>query len=435
VIRMKLAVEEMSPSERRKLLRDFDDLKLRLMEIKMSMELTSSDEAAEREYADPALLDGVTESILKPGTSIIEYFVGKESSYAWLIQQNMITMRELPDVATGYPPASLFVDLLSQEEEQPYLSVGARLYRDLIAPFEDDLRGSQLLIIVPDDVLNYLPFENLPAGTESGAPGEPHFLVERYNISYAPSLSILLHLMVDHSSGSQASGGILAVGDPIEERPGGPWERFYGMFTGTPEQESETTFMKLEEECFPRLKKTGDEVRRIMKFFPESRRTLLLGTEANEAAFREKCLDRYQVIHFATHGIYDDYNPELSGLVLSNSSRGEDGFLLVDEITKLDLNCSLVVLSGCQTGVGKYIRGEGIVGLSRAFLSSGASTVVASLWEIGDESTADFMEEFYRGFTGGLGKSEALASAKRHMIEKGRNYRCWAPFILIGDYR
>jgi CHAT domain-containing protein len=141
-------------------------------------------------------------------------------------------------------------------------------------------------------------------------------------------------------------------------------------------------------------------------------------------------------IHFATHGAISDERPQYSGLMLTLSESGkEDGLLQVYEIFNLKLNAELVVLSACETGLGKELRGEGVLGLARAFMYAGATSIVASLWRVADRSTADLMIGFYRELDRGAHKAEALRRAKLELIRGGRygHPYYWASFILIGE--
>jgi len=434
VLRIRLVQEGCTGEDREGVLHELDALKLKLNEVKLSIELADRQHVQEDRFADLTLMDEVREKVLDSRTCIIEYSVGRESSYAWIVKQGGIQMKPLPGLTHEYPPVALYLELLSQGEE-PHFSVGERLFTDLIQPFVDDLDGMESVIFVPDDVLYHLPFESLPV-TGSGQEGErQRYLIDEYDISYTPSIVTLLLLLEREGTRPGAGEGIIAIGDPTSGDAGGFLDWITGLFEDEGDAANEPTLLELGKEMYPRIKSSRDEVNRIVSFFPAAGRKVILGDDANEAVLKSEPLDQYRVIHFATHGLFDDNSPELSGLVLSGSPGEEDGFLLVDEIMRLELDAPMVVLSGCKTGLGRYISGEGMIGLSRAFFTAGASAVVVSLWEIGDESTADFMEEFYRGYTLGLGKCRSLSRAKRKMIGEGRQPVVWAPFIIIGDYR
>jgi CHAT domain-containing protein len=167
------------------------------------------------------------------------------------------------------------------------------------------------------------------------------------------------------------------------------------------------------------------------------RARVYLGREASEERIKAGDLGAYRFVHLATHGFLNPRDPRLSGLLLASEAptSKEDGVLQLSEIYGLRLNADLVTLSACESGLGLVAKGEGIIGLTRGFLYSGARNVVVSLWQVNDETTADLMVTFYEGMLGGMKKAEALRAAKLALIqrqaESARPYY-WAPFVLIG---
>jgi CHAT domain-containing protein len=161
-----------------------------------------------------------------------------------------------------------------------------------------------------------------------------------------------------------------------------------------------------------------------------------IGKEANEGLVKSGALSDFRYLHFATHGIVDEVSPELSRIYLQESDK-EDGNIFSGEIFNLKLNADLAVLSACETGLGKYSKGEGVIGLSRALVYAGARSIVVSFWPVADESTAQLMTEFYRQLVGRAGVSPrvALRTAKLK-LGGGQPYGApyyWAPFVLIGQ--
>jgi len=153
-----------------------------------------------------------------------------------------------------------------------------------------------------------------------------------------------------------------------------------------------------------------------------------------EEAVKGESLDRYRYIHFATHGILDEQHPARSGLALSAAAGKEDGILQVNEIADLRLHADLVTLSACNTGLGELVSGEGMLGLVRAFLYAGASSVAVSLWNVNDAATAALMKDFYRGLSRGLQSDRALRRAKIELLHQDnavwRHPHYWAAFEL-----
>jgi CHAT domain-containing protein len=190
-----------------------------------------------------------------------------------------------------------------------------------------------------------------------------------------------------------------------------------------------------------RLPFSGREANAIVALAPARQALKATGFQATRAAASSPGLADYRIVHFATHGVLNTLRPELSGVVLSLIyERGvkQDGFLRLHDIYGLRLAADLVVLSGCQTALGKEIRGEGLIGLTRGFMYAGARAVVASLWQVDDESTAELMKRFYRGM---LKENRRPADALRTaQLEMSRQKRWsapfyWAGFVLQGDWR
>jgi CHAT domain-containing protein len=189
-----------------------------------------------------------------------------------------------------------------------------------------------------------------------------------------------------------------------------------------------------------RLPFTREEAHAIASLVPAQARKQALDFEASRASAKSLELSQYRIVHFATHGFLNSQHPELSGVVLSlvdEQGREQDGFLRAHEIYNLKLPAELVVLSGCRTGLGKEIRGEGLVGLTRAFMYAGAARVMVSLWDVNDKATAEFMAQFYRAM---LGKEQmrppAALKAAREAIRKDPRWQApyyWAAFVLQGE--
>ncbi|MCA1616520.1 MAG: CHAT domain-containing protein [Acidobacteria bacterium] len=167
---------------------------------------------------------------------------------------------------------------------------------------------------------------------------------------------------------------------------------------------------------------------------------LWLDFDASEANVTRRELSRYRVLHFATHGLLDAERPQFTGIALSLVGDADsDGFLRTDEVFNLKLGTPLVMLSACETGLGRERRGEGVIGLTRAFMYAGAPTVGVSLWSVGDKSTAELMPDFYRRLLASQGREPAAAmrAAQQAMIA-GKRYSApfyWAPFVLVGDWQ
>src|SRR5262249_33022190 len=192
---------------------------------------------------------------------------------------------------------------------------------------------------------------------------------------------------------------------------------------------------------FDRLVFSNDEAEFVTGFAPRSLTLKATGFKANHQLAISGELSRYRIVHFATHGLLNSEHPELSGLVLSlvdENGRPQDGFLRMDEIFNLRLPSGLVVLTACETALGKEIKGEGLVGLTRGFMYAGAKRVVASLWEVDDQATSELMRFFYRGMLKeGLRPAAALREAQIEMSGSSRwsSPYYWAGFVIQGEWR
>ena len=190
-----------------------------------------------------------------------------------------------------------------------------------------------------------------------------------------------------------------------------------------------------------RLRFTRQEAEEIVRLAGDKRNLKALDFSANRAMATDARLSDYRIVHFATHGLINNQNPDLSGIVLSlvdEKGRPQNGFLRLYDIYNLKLNADLVVLSACQTALGKEIKGEGLVGLTRGFMYAGAPRVIASFWRIDDRATADIMRRFYEAMLkDGLSPAAALRAAQVSMLNEKRwqSPHFWAAFTLQGEWR
>jgi CHAT domain-containing protein len=254
------------------------------------------------------------------------------------------------------------------------------------------------------------------------------FVIEKYDVSYSPSLSFL-YVLNEKLLERKIKDKCLIIGDP-----------YYNLLRSRGDSTYFNVFMnKLEKygyslDPLPYAKQEALMIKNVIK---RKRAIVCLNGEASEDNLKKMNLKKYNIIHFACHGFIDEEAPTRSALVLSNKEGSkQDGLLQVGEIYDLELDADLVVLSACQTGRGQIARGEGILGLTRTFFYSGARSVISTLWSINDISTAIFMRHFYIFLSEGMTKSEALRSAKMKMIYSQYNHPFyWAAFILNGDYK
>src|SRR5215467_9279338 len=372
---------------------------------------------------EPLTLKQVQE-LLQPGITLVEYFVGQVSTRVWIIEKERmqyvgihIGKQELAERVK-----TLRDSIFALGEKEKFNESSTFLYQELIQPILPYASGKEL-IVVPHDVLHYLPFHAL-----IGSDGR--YLIEKYPVHYLSSASLLQFVKEKRKAGGEK---VLAFGNPD---------------LGDPEKNLEYAELEAEE---------------VKNIYPQS--TVYVKKEASEE--KSKSLSpSYDVLHFATHAQLNENDPLSSAVLLAKEGK-EDGRLEVREIFGMDLKANLVVLSGCDTALGKLSTGDELVGLTRAFIYAGTPSVVASLWSVDDSSTAQLMASFYRNLKT-MSKVEALRQAQLELIrgeghsdllvrrgvggigKLGETVKSesvsqdpisvstshpyfWAPFILVGD--
>ncbi|MCI0515730.1 CHAT domain-containing protein, partial [candidate division KSB1 bacterium] len=381
----------------------------------------------------PLTLPTVQKEVLQPGELLLEYVLGETQSYLWAVNRNKCQMYALPAENEITTAVKRYLELVSHPP-RPGLSLqreGKRLYDLLFKPVTGWISDFQRLIIVPDGVLFYLPFETL---VNESSPPKADYLVTMGEINYSPSTSVLHWLRHEQKKPATVPPlELLAFGDPIfgnESASGGTRAQF-------PEN-PERGFYDQQGFDLARLPYTATEIGNITQTLPPKSVVTHLRADALEERVKSEDLPRYRRLHFATHGVLDETLPGRSCVVLTlDQDPNEDGFLQVNEIFNLKLNADLVTLSACQTGRGKLLRGEGVLGLTRAFLYAGANSVLVSLWSVNDYSTASLMTQFYQNLAQGKSKIQALRQAKLNFLTDSnltlRHPYYWAGFVLVGN--
>jgi CHAT domain-containing protein len=280
-----------------------------------------------------------------------------------------------------------------------FLPDSEQLYDWLLAPAAEVLTGKTHLVIVPDDVLHTLPFQAL-----QGPDGK--YLLESCSVSYAPSVTALVKMseLAEQRRRGQTPVDLLAVGRPA----------FAKEWKDLPASEA--------------------EAQAIAALYP-NKADLLLGRHADRTAVLA-ALGRARYVHLATHGLINETAPLYSAVALASRSERDDGRLYARELLDLDLQAELVVLSACETALGKQVHGEGILGLTWALFVAGTPSSVVTQWQVADTTTGTLMVEFYRRLAQGSAKAEALRQAQLVLVKdkKTRHPFYWAPFVLVGDW-
>jgi len=378
-------------------------------------------------------INDVQQKLLNDKQAIIEYFVGDKDVFVWIItktDQEFIALNiPKPDLekrlAAISPIFTKQEGVIEKKIDHRWANIRLdllhQLYKDLLeTPVAECLNNTQELIIIPDDILNYFPFEILVTHLEKN---EVTFLIKDFAISYAASASLL---NPDLKSDHKAKNSLLAMGNPYfkTEKKKSFWDQFTSIIKYRPIFRGNN---------FQKLPYAETEVIKIAKNFKNP--TVCIGKKAKESYFKETAAD-YNIIHLATHFLIDDAQPMYSKIVLSQTEdETENGLIQTYEIYNMRLNADMVVLSGCNSGLGELKRGEGLMGISRAFLYAGVPSIIVSLWPVEDESTSVLMNRFYQYLNKGYNKNRALQRAKIDLIHSKDHKRdpfYWASFVLIG---
>lgn len=401
-----------------------DALQFQLKELENKLESlrleirTQSPSYANLKYPEIINLETTQSKFGRRGIAIFEYIVGKEQSYAFVITKKDIKVFPLPNKDEITSKIKSYLKCITDRECNDF-RIGLELYSILLKPGLD--KKIKNIIFIPDDILHYLPFEALiEEGTNK-------WLIEKYKVSYAPSISSLREIInrKKRKKGPNPKKDLLAIGDPK-----------FSLFDKSKESLAFLTEFTNEQLHLNKLKYSSIEIEKIRSIFRNSKSDSLIGKNASEGKFKNKSLIDYKIIHFATHSIINDNNPERSSIILGlDDNFPEDGILQMREIYNLKFNSNLVTLSACQTGLGQLIKGEGIEGLNRAFFYSGTASVLMSLWSINDQATFQLMERFYFYLHKSYPIKDALRKAKRDFIESDSLTHpfFWAGFIVSGD--
>jgi CHAT domain-containing protein/Tfp pilus assembly protein PilF len=397
---------------------------------KQTEELTARYQAARDERLSTSLgglasagniagIDQVRKALPKQ-TVILAYALGDSVSLLWAIDRKGHELFELPNRAALRLDVQKLRDALAKPGagDAALRRSARRLYEALVLPAQPRLAKAKRLVIVPDGELFEIPFEVLltKEADEGAGWSELPFLARSFSPVYAPSVSIYLSLE-DKKQKGKHDVDLLAVGDP-----------------------DFSTLARQDRTPLEPLPFTRAEVLSISATLDDDRKDILLGEEASEARLKQQ-LSRSspRLLHLATHGLIDPVEPAASSIALgTDEGSDEDGYLYTMEILALQLDVDLVVLSACESGRGRVSRSEGVVGLSRAFIASGANGIVASLWAVSDESTSLLMEEFYKKMLNKKRPAGEALNEARFTLMSNPDYAhpfYWSPFIVIGSER
>lgn len=410
----------------------------------------------------------IQQQILDDNTILLEYELGLERSYLWTVTRDGVLSYQLPPKDTIETQARRVYELLTARQPTPNLTPGQQRAREktadlqyqkeasvlssmLLGPAVRQL-GTKRLLIVADGALQYIPFSVLPAPatttTETASDLKP--LVLDHEIISLPSASVLALLRRELADRQPAAKTVAVLADPVFETDDARVKlRIPSGTTGVASSASTSPLKRALRNVrgddgsvkLQRLLFSRDEAEAILSLTSKQSNLEALDFHANRKLAMSDELSQYRIVHFSTHGLLDSRRPELSGLVLSlvdEAGRPQEGFLRLQDIYTLRLNADLVVLSACQTGLGKDVRGEGVIGLVRGFMYAGAPRVMASMWEVDDAATAELMKRFYRGvLQEKLTPAAALRAAQIEMLKKShwQSPYYWGSFVLQGEWR
>jgi len=424
----------------------------------------------------PLSLEQIQEQVLDEDTVLLEYALGEDRSYLWLVTHKELTSYVLPSRTEIEERARRVYGLLTarqartrekikdyrsrvKEADSLYWEEALELSELLVGPVASQL-GKKRLLVVSDGALQYLPFAALPFPDPSKPAGDLLPIVFDHEIVNLPSASILVVLRQETNGREYNKHKSVAIfADPVFERDD---PRLAGSREAAQLLPDEHVSAQLDSEVasrnldialrdvgldrdgrlgIPRLPFTRQEADAIAGVTSSEVSLKAVDFHASRVTAMSPEIGHYRIVHFATHGLLNSEHPELSGIILSlfdDRGRPQKGFLGLHDIYNLDLPVDLIVLSACSSGLGKQVRGEGLVGIVRGFMYAGAARVVASLWKVDDEATGVLMEMFYRQM---LVEKRSPASALRHAQiavwrqEPWRSPFYWAAFVLQGEWK
>lgn len=416
----------------------------------------------------PLDLREIQTRVLDGQAVLLEYSLGTERSYVWVVTPDSIQGFELPGRADIEKAISTYYGMLTarnqslpgesppdrnrrvREADAQIEKAAKELSRLVLAPVEGNL-GTGTVLVVADGALQYVPFAALPLPS-SGIP-----LIRRQEVVSLPSASVLAVLRQEARERGRAPKMLAVLADPVfredddrlprrltvptPRNPTAASLETHRGFSLSLTQGRQAGASPMSPMRLPRLFSSKREAEAIAALVPADQRFEALGFAASRETATSGKLGQYRMVHFATHGLLRSDHPELSSLVLSlydEQGRPQDGFLRLSDIYNLELKADLVVLSACQTALGQEIRGEGLVGLTRGFMYAGAERVLASLWSVEDRATAELMKRFYHALlVENLRPAAALRQAQLDMAESPRwsSPYFWAGFSLQGEWK
>lgn len=461
---MNLAQQKPDASKLANVAKQIDDLKNEYLQIEAQIRDQNPRFLALKQ-ATPLTLTQVQTELLDDDSVLLEYALGDERSYLWVVTRTSFSSYELPPRATVEAAAlDVYKSLTARQLvgevgyqanveafDASYFDKSLRLSRILVGPALAQL-GAKRLLVVADGVLQYIPLDALPVPPgevvrAGGTLNELPPLIATHEVVMLPSLSTLAAIRKEKIKSSAGTKIVAVLADPVfsnkdDRVQSSNTER--AIASAWSDHPTATTLRDGQAASVDgapsRLTHAAEEASAIVGVAPKGSTFLAQGFDATRETAMSSLVGEYRIVHFAAHGLVNKERPELSGIILSmvdRSGNETNGFVPLRDIYNLNLSADLVVLSACDTALGKDVRGEGVVGLTHGFLASGSKSVIASLWKVDDRATSVLMSDLYRSMLqDGLSPAAALRSAKEK-IRKEKSWQApyfWAGFVLQGEY-
>lgn len=433
-----------SPEQKTNIDKQYKDLQTQYQALQTQIR-TKSPKYAALKYPQPLTLAQVQQQLLDPDAALLQYSLGKDKSYLWVVTQDGFQSYVLPASKELKTTAENLLKLIQfgKDYAEEITQLTNQLSQQILAPATDKLNKKRL-IIVPDGVLNYLPFSVLAVNNQP--------LLSNHELINLPSSSSLALIRQETQNRKPAPKALAILADPIFSRddsrlktppkPVAPTNPDVGTLAlNRAAKVVKKTRAVGDNNVFTRIPGTRQEANAILTLLPRKDTQAAFDDQANLPLATNPQLSQYRIIHLATHGIFNTQEPALSGIILSlvdQQGKPVNGFLRLNDIFNLNLPAELVVLSACETGLGEEIKGEGLVGLTRGFMYAGTPRVLVSLWKVDDDATAAIMTRFYKlMLEKKLPAAQALREAQLQMQNETewKSPYYWSAFVLQGEWR
>jgi CHAT domain-containing protein len=378
-------------------------------------------------------------------TAILNYYVSDSLLFIHIAEHDQEFLRTVSIDTLFQSMVKQYLNSLRKNRIARVNNLSYTLYNFLIQPVEELIKDKSKLVIVPDKILYYLPFETLSKDTEHVDFVKKEYLINRYEVVYHFSTTIYCNSLIYHKTDNNTNSSFVGFA-PVFSNQGRPVE-FLGetlsenIVNNSKHQEDLMRSISVDGKTYNSLPYSENEVKEITSLFEKKNFTAsaFYFTDANKSNFFKLSKD-YKIIHLASHGLINETTPKLSGILFYPTHDSIDSpdwknntILTAGEIRNIEIKADLVVLSACETGIGSVVNGEGVLSLTRALTMAGASNIMYTLWKVGDRNSYKLMIKFYEFYLNGDSYSQALRKAKLEMIKNEETAfpGNWGAFTLI----